>query len=173
MRAEKQFLLDEVKDKIAGAKAIVIARYKKLEPNVAAPFRMNLAKTGGVLEVVRKRLLLKAAESLGVAIDPSWLGNGHIAVIAAREDAVQTTKVIYQFCQENEEVLEIVGGQFEGALCQKQDFEQIAKLPSQDVMRAQFLSVLEAPLSQTLACMEALLTSVIYCVDQRASQENT
>lgn len=173
MRAEKQFLLDEVKDKMVGAKAIVIARYKKLEPNIAAPFRMDLAQTGGVLEVVRKRLLLKAAESLGFSIDSSWLGDGHIAVIAAKEDAVATTKVIYQFCQQNEAVLEIVGGQFEGQVCVAKDFEEIAKLPSQDVMRSQFLSVLEAPMSQTLAVMEALLTSVLYCVDNRSQQENT
>ena len=53
MRPEKQLLLDEIKDKISASKALVLASYQKLEPNLAAKFRMNISKTGGSLEVVR------------------------------------------------------------------------------------------------------------------------
>jgi large subunit ribosomal protein L10 len=34
------------------------------------------------------------------------------------------------------------------------------------------LAVLEAPLSQTLAVMEALLSSVVYCLDNKAKQDD-
>ncbi len=77
MRPEKQLLLDEIKDKIAGSKAIVLASYKQLEPNAAAAFRTNLAKTGGSLEVVKKRVLMKAAQAAGVAIDPALLARAY------------------------------------------------------------------------------------------------
>lgn len=172
MRPEKQLLLDEIKEKIAGSKAIVLASYKRLEPNAAATFRTNLAKTGGSLEVVKKRVLLKAAQVAGVALDPALL-QGHIAVVFATQDPIQTTKAVYQFSQENEEVLEVIGGRFEGALCSAQDVEQISKLPSKDEMRAQFLGTLEAPLSQTLAVIEALLTSVMHCMDNKSQQNNS
>ena len=82
MRPEKQFLLDEIQEKMAGAKAFVFASYKKLEPNAAAGFRSNLAKTGGSLEVVRKRILIKAAQVAGVTLDKKLL-EGHIAVFFA------------------------------------------------------------------------------------------
>ncbi len=172
MRPEKQFLLDEIKDKMATAKALVFASYKKLEPNAAAGFRSNLAKTGGSLEVVRKRILIKAAQVAGVTLDKELL-KGHIAVFIAEEDPVQTTKTIYQFCQQNEGVLKVLCGRFEGAICSAQDVEQISNLPSKDEMRAQFLGTLEAPLSQTLAVFEALMTSVIYCIDNKCEQSNT
>ena len=55
---------------------------------------------------------------------------------------------------------------------QASDVERLSKLPSKDEMRAQFLSVLEAPMSQTLAVMEALLTSVPYCLDNKCKQED-
>jgi len=167
MRPEKQLLLDDVKDRIADSKAIVLASYKRLEPNASAAFRINLAKTGGSLEVVKKRVLVKAAQVAGVELDPALL-QGHIAVVFANEDPVQTTKVVYQFCQENEQVLEVIGGRFEGSFCSASDVEQISKLPSKDEMRAQFLGTLEAPLSQTLAVIEALLTSVMHCLDNRS-----
>ena len=172
MRPEKQLLLDEIKDKIAGSKAIVLTSYKRLEPNAAAAFRINLAKTGGSLEVVKKRVLMKAAQVAGIALDPALL-QGHIAVVFANEDPIQTTKTVFQFCKENEEVLEVIGGRFEGAICTASDVAQISKLPSKDEMRSQLLGTFEAPLSQTLAVIEALLTSVMYCLDNKSTKVNS
>ena len=171
MRPEKQLLLNEIQDKIAGSKAIVLASYKKLEPNASSGFRTNLAKSGGTLEVVKKRVLVKAAQVAGLALDPALL-QGHIAVVFANEDPIQTTKTVYQFCKENEEVLEVIGGRFEGALCSANDMKQIADLPSKDEMRAQLLGTLEAPLSQTLAVIESLLSSVVYCLDNKSQQNS-
>ncbi|MBS0604447.1 MAG: 50S ribosomal protein L10 [Verrucomicrobia bacterium] len=170
MRPEKQFLLDDIKDRIAGSQAIVLASYKRLEPNASAAFRTNLAKTGGSLEVVKKRVLIKAAQVAGVDLDPALL-QGHIAVVFANQDPIQTTKAVYQFCQENEEVLEVIGGRFEGTVCSAKDVEQISKLPSKDEMRAQFLGTLEAPMAQTLAVIEALLTTVMHCLDNKSKAE--
>jgi len=171
MRAEKQLLLDDIKERIAKSKAIVYTSYQKLQPNEAAHFRMNLAKTGGSLEVVKKRVLIKAAQVAGVELDDAQL-QGHIAVVFADEDPVQTTKVIFQFCKENEGTLKVVGGRFEGAACSAKDVAQISELPSKDEMRSQLLGTFEAPLSQTLAVIEALLTSTLYCLENKSQQTN-
>jgi len=169
MREEKQLLLNEIKDKIAGSKAIVLASYKRLAPNKSAEFRFNLAKNSGSLEVVKKRVLVKAAAAAGIALDPALL-QGHIAVVFADLDPIQTIKTIYQFRKENEDILDVLGGQFEGAVCSAADVEQISKLPSKDEMRAQFLGTLEAPMSQTLAVVEALLSSVMHCLGNKAEE---
>lgn len=169
MRKEKQLLLDDIKDKIVSSKALVYASYRRLAPNVAAGFRTTLAKSGGLLEVVKKRVLLKAAQAAGLELDPDAL-QGHIAIIVVTQDPVQTTKLVFQFCQENENILQVLGGRFEGAPCSAQDVEQISKLPGKDEMRAQLLGTLEAPLSQTLAVFEALLSSVVYCLDNKSKE---
>jgi large subunit ribosomal protein L10 len=172
MRPEKQLLLDEIKDKIDASQALVFARYQKLAPNLASKLRMDVAKTGGSLEVVRKTIFLKAAQIAGVSIDPEKL-EGHIAVFFAEQDPVQTTKLIYQFCQDNESILQVIGGQFEGKMCSAQDMEQISKLPSQNEMRAQLLGLFEAPMAQMLSTVEALLTSVIHCLENKAQENNS
>ena len=41
---------------------------------------------------------------------------------------------------------------------------------SKDEMRAQFLGLLEAPLAQTLAVMDAVLSSVVYCLDNKSKE---
>ncbi len=173
MRQEKQLLLNDIKERITGANALVLTRYQKLKPNTVAGFRTNLAKSGSSLEVVKKRILVKAAKDAGLALDADTL-DGHIAVIFLDQDPVATTKLIYQFRQENENVIDILGGKFEGVLCSAEDVEQISKLPSKDEMRAQLLGTLEAPLSQTLAVVDAMLTAVVYCLENKCqlNQEN-
>ena len=101
MRPEKQFLLDEIREKMANAKAFVFASYKKLEPNVAAGFRTNLAKTGGPLRLCVSGSSLKRLKSRDVTFDEELL-EGHIAVVFADEDPVQTTKTIFQFSKRME-----------------------------------------------------------------------
>ena len=65
----------------------------------------------------------------------------------------------------------VIGGRFDGQLYTGADVERLSTLPGKDEMRAQFLSVFEAPLSQTLGSYEALLTSVPYCLDNKSKQE--
>ena len=59
------------------------------------------------------------------------------------------------------------------AFCSASDVEQISKLPSKEEMRAQFLGTLEAPLSQTLGVIEALLTTVMHCLENKSGQGNS
>lgn len=172
MRQEKQLLLNEIKDKIGSSKTLVLAQYQNLDPNNSADFRTNLADAGAELEVVKKRMLIKAAEYAGIALNTFDM-RGHIAVVFTNQDPIPATKVIYKFCQENEKNVEVVGGYFEGEVCSATDVKQISQLPNKKEMQARLLAVLEAPMSQMLSVVQSLLTSVIYCLDNKNQQENS
>lgn len=169
MRPEKQLLLDEIKQKLKDCKALVVTRYQALKPNLASDFRLFLGKSGGTFSIVRKRILIKAAEQEGLVLKRGDL-QGHIGVVFAYDDPLQITKALYQYSKDHEQFLEVLGGQLEGRLYSSEDMLALSKLPSHDEMRAQFLGLLEAPLSQTLSVMEALLTSVLYCFDNKANK---
>lgn len=169
MRDEKQLLLDEMKERIDGSTALVLTSYQKLTPDTSADFRNQLAEAGGSFSVVRKRVFIKAAEAAGIKLDEKNLA-GNIGVVFASADPIAPTKAFFQFAEENEEIFEVLAGQFEGQICGPEDVKAISKLPSQDEMRAQFIGTLEAPMTQTLAVMEALLTSVMHCLENKAKQ---
>ena len=166
MRDEKQFLLDDVKEKIDNASAFIVTKYTNLNPNFSSNFRNEIFKAGGEVEVVKKRILIKAAEAAGITIDIAAL-NGHIGVVFADKEAVAVTKALYKLAKDNEEQIQVLLGHFEGSLCSEEDVGRISQLPDRDTMRAQFLGLLEAPMSQTLATMEALLTSVMHCLENK------
>ncbi len=169
MRAEKQLLLDEIQSKMGPQATIVLARYHKLDPNLAFSFRSRLGAQGAALEVVKKRLLMKAAAQSGYPLDEGVL-SGHSAVIHSEQDPISMTKAIYQFMGEHEEIIEILGGRFEGKTCAPQDVKAISQLPSKEEMRAQFLSVLEAPMAGVLGTIDQLLTSALWCLNNKSQQ---
>ncbi len=170
MREEKQLLLDEIRGKVGKSKAYLLTRYQNLNPNLASDLRIKLAKAGGGFVVMRKRMLMKAAEGEGVALSRDML-KGHVGVAFALEDPIQVTKALYQFSKDNEEALEILGGQFEGRLYSGPEVKMLSELPSLDEMRAQLLGLFEAPMAQTLSVMESLLTSVLYCLENKCDKE--
>lgn len=170
MREEKQLLLDEIREKVVGSKAYLLTRYQKLNPNLASDLRMKLAKAGGGFAVMRKRMLMKAAEGEGVSLSREML-KGHVGVAFTLDDPIQFTKALYQFSKENEEVLEVLGGQFEGRLYSGAEVKLLSELPSLDEMRAQLLGLFEAPMAQTLSVMESLMTSVLYCLENKSKKE--
>ena len=170
MRKEKQLLLNEVKGQIDRFGSFVIMQYLKLSANKANEFRREVAKIGGNVGVIRKRILIKAAEAAGVVIDVESLP-GHIGLVYAKADPIEMTKYVLKFGQDNDKAVNVIGGRFEGQLYNAADVEKLSKLPGKDEMRAQLLSVLEAPMAQTLAVMEALLSSVVYCLDNKSKLE--
>lgn len=172
MRAEKQLLLQELKDKVEGASSMIVARYHGLNSIDTADFRNKLAENGGDFEVVRKRVLIKAAEECGMELKLEELP-GHIGVVLAKDDAIELTKAIFKFRKGREDNLEVLGGVLDSKKVNAQEMEQLSKLPSLNELRAQFVGLIEAPMSQTVSTMEALLTSVLHCVENKCAKEES
>lgn len=170
MRQEKQLLLNEIKGQIQSFGSFVVMRYAGLTANKASEFRKVVAKMGGNVEIMRKRVLIKAAQNAGVALDLDALP-GHIGLVYAPKDPIEMTKLVLKFSQENDKTIEVIGGRFDGQIYNAADVEKLSKLPGKNEMRAQLLSVFEAPMAQTLAVMDALLASVVYCLDNKCQLE--
>ncbi len=167
MREEKQLLLDEIKDKIAGAETLLVTKHQGVGANAANTFRSKLRESGGELEVVRKRVFVKAAEAAGITVDVTEL-DGHIALVTSDGDSVTTTKTVFEFSKENGAAVEVLFGHLDGKRYTAEQVEKLSKLPDMDTMRAQFIGLLEAPMAQTLSVMQALLTSVLHCLENKA-----
>lgn len=167
MREEKQFLLDEIKGKMDVSQAFILTRYTQMNPDIAYAFRSLLGDAGGDFEVVRKRILCKAATASNCTLDTKVL-EGHIGVVFANEDPVQTAQVVFKFKKDNEGLFEVIGGRFEGSFYSAADVEKLSQLPGKQEMRAQFLGLLEAVPAQTLGVIDALLVSVVYCLENKS-----
>lgn len=169
MRKEKQFLLDEIKDQLENYPTFVLISYQGITANRMNEFRRDVRKMKGGVEFVKKRLLMKAAAPLGLNLSLNQLP-GHIGLVMAKDEPVELTKFVFKFRTDTDKKVEVVGGRIDGQYYTGDDVKTLSELPSKDEMRAQFLATLEAPQSQTLAVMEALISSVVYCLDNKAKE---
>ena len=168
MRPEKELLLNEIKEKIDSAKAMIVARYEKLEPNLAWQLRDTLLKSGCIFEVVRKRVFAKAAAAAGVQFDQALL-KGHVGIaFVSQEDAMPSAKAMFKFSEENGQILQVLCGQIEGKILPGSEIEMLSKLPSMDEMRAIFLGLLTSPMSQTLSVVEAIIAGPLSVLEQKS-----
>lgn len=167
MRKEKQLLLNEIKEKIDASTSMIITRYNKLEPNTSWQLRDKLSKSGGMFEVVRKQVFLKAAEKAGISIDETLL-KGHVGVVFVNQpDAMPSTKLIFKFSEENGQIFEVICGQIEGKLVPGADLEILSKLPGIDDMRATLLGLFISPMSQMLAVLDAVMAEPLSIISQK------
>lgn len=171
MREEKQLLLDEVKGQIEEYEDFALFQYKGISANAIAGFRTNIAKLGGEVQMIRKRILLKAALAAGFELDLSQLP-GHIGLVYAGEDPVEMTKALFQFSKESDTNLSVLGGRLDGKMYNGEQVEALSKLPGKDAMRAELLGLLVAPLSQTVAVINALLAAVPCCLENKSKKES-
>jgi len=170
MSAEKQALLDEVKEKIDLEEGFILASYDKLSANTVAEVRESLVKAGGDMFIVKKRIFAKAASEKNVEYSLEEL-EGHVLLAMAKGNFPAIAKQMFKVAKDTK-ALKVLSGYFEDNKCNASDVEQISKLPTLDEMRAQIIGLLEAPMSQTLSTLDAVLTSVLHCMDNKNSKEN-
>lgn len=172
MKQEKQLLLDEIQGQMRQRPSFILLQYAGFGANALNEFRTAIAKQGGDVGVMNKRLLIKAAENMGIKLARRDL-DGHIAVVHADEEsALDTAKYVFQFSKESEGKVKVVGGHIDGLLYSAEQVDVLSKLPSKQEMRAQLLATFEAPMAQLLAVCEALLTSVPHCLENKAKLES-
>ncbi|NGX34479.1 MAG: 50S ribosomal protein L10 [Candidatus Anoxychlamydiales bacterium] len=169
MREEKKLLLDEIKEKIDQASSVVVAKYTNITTSESWNFRNILLKNSSEMEVVKKRVFLKAFEKSGYKCTIEEL-DGQIAVIFIKDDPIRAIKAIFEFSEQTNK-LEVIRGEIDNKTYNKEDLLILSKLPAMDELRAQFLSLLEAPMSGTLSVMESLLTSVVFALEEKKKLE--
>jgi len=170
VRQEKQYLKDAIVEPIDKHNAFVIMSYERISANKINQFRRDIASIGGAVKMTRKRILTKAFQTAGINFSLDQF-SGHVGVVFSGEDAIESVKAAFKFCDDSGKTASIIGGRIDGKVYNGQDVETLSKLPSKDQMRAEFLATLEAPMAQTLAVMDALLSSVVYCLDNKCKNE--
>jgi len=170
MRKEKQLLLDEIKGQIEQHSSFVIMSYLGLSANDSHKFRSKMREIGGNVEMVPKRMFAIASDKSGVKIDLDTL-TGHIGVVFTGSDPIETTKAVYEYQKEAEDKVTVIGGCIDGAVLDQAKMFELSKLPGKQELRAQFVGLLQAPMAQTVSVMNALVSSVVYCLDNKCKKE--
>ena len=166
---EKKKITEDLRDRFSRSAIVVVADYKGLDVASMNELRRQLREEKVEFQVVKNTLLVRASENTDVALIQDYF-KGPSAVALSYENPVAPAKILTKFAESNEK-LDIKVGVLNGKLLDTNAIKALSKLPSKEVLLAQFLSALNAvPTSfvRTLAEIPRRLLNVLIAIkDQK------
>lgn len=125
---QKQVVIDEIKEKFANAKSVVLFDPRGLKVSEVTELRRALRESGSDYKVYKNTLAKRAIE--GTGIDLSEYLEGPTA-ISFSSDELAPVKVISEFAK-NHELLELKAGIVEGKVAGVAELNSYASIPSRE-----------------------------------------
>jgi large subunit ribosomal protein L10 len=169
-KQDKERVVAELTERLRTTDTLVVADYRGLTMPQIDDLRTKLLEHGARFAVVKNTLTRRAAELAGADALLALLdGPTAIAFLDSDGDPVAVSKALVDAARDTR-VLVVRGGLLEGRPVEAADIESLAKLPPVDVLRAQVLGAVSAPLTSIVGLFTAPLQDLYRLVDARIEQ---
>ena len=155
---------NQIKNNLKDSNSVFIVSYSGLSSPDLSSLRLSLKSSKARLFVVKNTIARKVLKDSGLG-DIVKTIEGPCAMVFAKEEPVTTSKVLYNFCREHEQ-LKLAGGFLKDRILDKKEIEKIAQLPSIEVLRARVVMVLNSPLSRLVYALNGNLSKLVCCLEQ-------
>ena len=160
MRAEKVQMVNDIGELLNNTDYIFLISYKGLSVENFAELRIKLGECQSKCQVLKNRLIRKAAELHGPSLITDIPLTGDTAIITGEGDSSTVAKVINQFSKSHEAVAS-KGGYLEGQLIVEEDVKELAALPSRDILYSQLIGVIQAPARNLVSTLNNKVSSIV------------
>ncbi len=125
---QKQVVIDEIKEKFANAKSIVLFDPRGLKVSEVTELRRSLRESGSDYKVYKNTLAKRAIADSGLELDNYLEGP---TAISFSSDELAPVKIISEFAKKHE-ALELKAGVVEGKVANKEELNSYAAIPSRE-----------------------------------------
>jgi len=156
-RAKKESLLAEMNEALSGAHVVTFVHFKGISVPEVNEMRTKLKEEGVKYTVVKKTLLKRTLDALGIKGElPELPGEVAMAYLpkAVGEDITAPARNLNDFVKKFKERLEFLGGVADGAFLSKEETSAIAAIPPLPVLRGMFVNVINSPIQQLVVALD-------------------
>ena len=164
-RAQKSVVIDEIATQIGESEAIFAVDYRGITVTQVAELRTRLRDADASFRVVKNSLTERAADKAG-AEGLRVLLQGPTAFTFVHGDAAMAAKALNDFGRRSGGLLPFKGGLLDGKPLTPEELQAIARLPSRDVLHAQLVGTVAAPLTGLVRGLASLLGGVAVALGQ-------
>ena len=170
-REQKSAVIDEIAAQIDEAEAVFAVDYRGITVAQAAELRAKLRDADATLRIVKNTLTIRAADRAGVeALKP--LLEGPTALTFARGDAAAAAKAVFDYSRTTG-LLPFKGGALNGDGLSPEQVASIARLPTRDVLNAQFVNIVASPLTGLVTSLSNLISGLARQLSQVAEKKES
>ena len=153
-----------IKDSFKSSKGLIIIKYSGVTSPDMSTLRKTLKGTGADLFVVKNSIARRAMKGLGLdnlikSIETPC------GMIFFKDEPVDTSKILCAFRKEHDKLV-LEGGLLQDKLLTLKDIENMSTLPSKEVLRAQVVIALNAPILKLAIVLSQTLKKFVVCLDQ-------
>jgi large subunit ribosomal protein L10 len=167
---EKKKQLEELKDKLAKSKGMIVSGFTGMTVEQDFDLRKQVRAAGGKYRVVKNNLAELAAD--GTPAEKALKGlAGPTAISFTEGDPVALAKALTAYAKTHSETFKFKAGVVEGRVVDISEISQLATLPSKEELISKLLYLLNAPAQQLVTVVGAVARNLAVVVDQ-AVKEN-
>lgn len=171
IRTEKKAVVSELKDKLLATKGAVLTNQRGLSVAMDTKMRRKLREAGVEYRVVKNTMTRFAAHDAGIEGLDKYL-EGPTAIALSVTDPVAPAKILSDFIRENRlQALEIKAGLVEGKVIDADGVKALASLPPRDVLIAQLLGTMQAPITGFVRVLNGVPSNLVYALEAIRKQK--
>ncbi len=170
IRPEKEMSVAQVKEAIRNAKSVVLADNKGMTVAQVTKLRKELREAGVSVKVAKNTLVRIAAKDLGIEGLDQYLHGTTTMAFSNVDEASAAKKIRDFFAKDKDPKFVVKAGILENKVIDANGVKSLADLPSREVLLAQVLGGIQAPLQGVAGAINGLLSSFAYALDARIKQ---
>jgi large subunit ribosomal protein L10 len=167
-REQKAAVIDEIAAQITESEAVYAVDYRGISVAQAAELRGKLREADASLRVVKNTLTIRAADQAGTEHLKPLLA-GPTALTFANGDAALAAKAVFDYARATG-LLPFKGGVLNGDALTPEQVQSIARLPTRDVLNAQFVNIVASPLTGLVTSLSNLISGLARQLSQVAEK---
>lgn len=152
-RSEKQKIVDELADQFARQKIAFFTDFRGISVTESNKLRRALRKEDADYSVAKKTLFDRALQKAGISFTSKKL-EGEIGVALGYGDQAAPAKALVKFAKEHE-TFKMLVALLDGKILSASDVIALAKLPNREVLLAQVVGVMQAPMRGLASALQA------------------
>lgn len=166
----KSVIVEEIKNKIDNAQAAVLVDYRGLTVEETTELRKQFREAGVDYKVYKNSLMRFAFKAAGLEEFNAHLTGPNAIAFSSDSDPVAPAKIIKNFAKDHKN-LEIKAGFVDGRIIDVAGVEGLADLPPREVLIAQVLGGLNAPISGFANVLQANIRNLVYALNAVKEQK--
>ncbi len=160
--------VEEITALLRESQLSILTDYRGLTVADLQRLRSQLRPHDAGIRVVKNSLAAIAADNVGLGeLRPSL--TGPTALVTSTADPVAPSKVISDFAKATR-ILEIKLAVLEGQIISADEIENLAGLPSREVLLARVVGGVQAPIAGLVGVLSGTIRSLAYVLQSRADQ---
>ena len=163
-RTERTAAIDQLEKEFSEATGIYLTDFNGIDVGKITKFRSELRAQNINYIVVKNTLARIALERCGKSEMNEYF-KGPIGVAVTKEEATAPARVIKDFKKEFKDLLGVKVAYLDGSLFSSEQIEVLANLPSREVLLAQFLSCLQAPIANFAGALNNIMGKFVGVLD--------